>query len=33
MFGNGGVVEIGQAGFGGAPGLGLEVHVGDLVTL
>ena len=33
MFGNGGVVEIGQAGLGGAPGLGLEVQIGDLVTL
>ena len=33
MFGNGGAVVVEQAGIGGAPGLGLEVHNGDLVTL
>ena len=33
MFGNGGVVEIEQTGISGAPGLGLEVLIGDLVTL
>ena len=33
MFGNGGAVVVEQAGIGVAPGLGLEVHTGDLVTL
>ena len=33
MFGRGGAVVIEQAGIGGAPGLGLDVHIGDLVTL
>ena len=33
MFGDGGAVVVEQAGIGGAPGLGLEIHTGDLVTL
>ena len=33
MFGNDGTLVVEQAGIGGAPGLGLEVRSGDLVTL
>ena len=33
MFGNGGVVVVEQTGISGAPGLGLEVQIGDLVIL
>ncbi len=33
MFGDGGAVVVEQAGIGGAPGLGLEVHSDDLVPL
>ena len=33
MFGNDGALVVEQSGFGGAPGLGLEVRSGDLVPL